>query len=103
MAAPTEVTSVTSAYKFVRTSCNALLGKMSVYQLNDTMRTLSLSLGIKEQSLSGLAGVGSDPMGRVGFLEINLQPILGNGLILEVKESLSLEEAIQNNQRVVQI
>ena len=76
---------------------------MSVYQLNDTMRTLSLTLGIKEQSLSGLAGVGSDSMGRVGLLEINLQPILGNGLILEVKESLNLEEAIQNNQHVVQI
>jgi len=67
------------------------------------MRTLSLSLGIKEQSLSGLTGMGSCCMGRVGLLEINLQPILRNGLILKVKESLGLEEAIQNNQHVVQI
>ena len=74
----------------------AALGHVvDVGELDDTVGGIlvALILGVEPETLSGLAGVRGDSLGRVRLvLEVSLQVLLGDGLVLEVEETLELEE-----------
>ena len=74
----------------------------NVGQLDDTMGELvALVLGVEQQTLSGLSGESGSGLRVLLLLKVRLQLILRDGIVLEVKESLLLEETarllVRNN------
>jgi len=74
----------------------AALGDIDdIGKLDDAMGMfVGLILGVEPQTLSGLERVRTSRLGRFFLVEVSLKVRLGDGLLLEVKESRLLEESV---------